>query len=129
MFGNSAIKILKLVYPENIFDLLVRFVMNDIADYKRTNHKKYVRDFLEGILDVIETDYPEQYFRILEDHTQIIALFSNEEWLDILTKSRNSYNRHLKRLNLTRKRPTPENRAELGRLIMFKSFAGGKAEK
>ena len=108
--------------------------MNEIADYKRAdykraNQKKYVRDFLEGILDVIETDYPDQYLRILEDHTQIITLFSQEEWIDILTKSRNSYNRHLKRLNLTRKRPTLENREEIGRLIMFKSCAGGKSEK
>jgi len=66
--------------------------MNDLADYKRTNtRKKYVQDFPQGILDVIETDYP------------TTTLFSNEEWLDILTKSRNSYRGHIQQMNLTRK--------------------------
>ncbi|KJR47674.1 hypothetical protein UF75_1952 [Desulfosporosinus sp. I2] len=37
--------------------------MYDLADYKRTNHKKnYVHDFPKGILDVIEADYPNRYF-------------------------------------------------------------------
>ena len=66
--------------------------MNDLADYKRTNHKKkYVQDFPEGILDVIETDYP------------TTTLLSNEEWIDILTKSRNSYKWHIQHMNLSRK--------------------------
>ncbi|GAB6154166.1 hypothetical protein JCM17380_29160 [Desulfosporosinus burensis] len=80
--------------------------MNDLADYKRKHHKKkYVQDlvFPEGILDVIEADYPSQYFLMLEDRAQITALFSNEEWIDILTKSRNSYRYHIQRMNLNRK--------------------------
>ncbi len=96
--------------------------MNDLADYKRTNHKKkYVKDFLEGILDVIETDYPDKYFIMFEDRTQITSLFSNEEWIDILTKSRNSYSCHTQRMKLTKKHPAQENRAEIGRLIMLNS--------
>lgn len=66
--------------------------MNDLADFKRTHHNtKYVQGFPEGILDVIETDYPSKYFLMLEDGTGKATLFSKEEWLDILTKSRNSY--------------------------------------
>ena len=104
--------------------------MNDLADYKRANNKKYVKDFLEGILDVIETDYPDKYFRMFEDHTQITLLFSNEEWIDILTKSRNSYSYHAQRINLTKKHPVKENRAEIGRLIMLHSpLERGKSEK
>ena len=74
--------------------------MNDLEDYKRTHHKtKYVQGFLEGILDVIETDYPSKYFLMLEDQNEIATLFSNEEWIDILTKSRNSYKSHIERMN------------------------------
>lgn len=102
-------KISKLGYPENwllrkIYNLLVRYFMDELADYRRTNNKKkYVQDYPEGILDVIETDYPGKYFLMLEDRTLITKLFSNEEWLDILIKSRNSYRSHIHRMNLTRK--------------------------
>ncbi|HZK55358.1 MAG TPA: hypothetical protein VFC84_14330 [Desulfosporosinus sp.] len=74
--------------------------MNDIADYKRKNNKKCHKDFLEGIFEVIETDYPDKYFIILEDRRRIKTLFSNEEWIDILTKSRNSYSSHIKQINV-----------------------------
>lgn len=78
--------------------------MYDLGDHKRTNHrKKYVHGFPEGILDVIAADYHRQYFRMLEGRTQITALFSNEEWIDILTKSRNSYRYQIQQLNLTKK--------------------------
>jgi len=78
--------------------------MNDLADYKRAHHKKkYVQDYPEGILEVIETDYPSDYFLMLEDRSRITTLFSNEEWIDILTKSRNSYRCHLQQMNLRRR--------------------------
>lgn len=78
--------------------------MNDLADYKRaSNKKKYIQDFPEGILDVIETDYPREFFLISEDRNLITTLFSSEEWIDILTKSRNSYRYHIQRMNLSRK--------------------------
>ena len=96
--------------------------MNDIADYKRANNKKYVKDFLEGILDVIEIDYSEKYSMMFDDRDQITTLFSNEEWIDILTKSRNSYSDHIKRINFSEKRSTQRNRAEIGRLIMLNSY-------
>ena len=80
--------------------------MNDLADYRRANNKKYVKNFLEGIFDVIETDYPDKYFMMLEDRTGITTLISNEEWIDILTKSRNSYSCHIKQINLSKVRPS-----------------------
>ncbi|MHB8075356.1 hypothetical protein [Desulfosporosinus fructosivorans] len=78
--------------------------MNDLIDYKRANHKKtHVQDVPVGILDVIETDYPNEYRLILEDQTRITPLFTNEEWIEILTKSRNSYMSHIQRGNLSKK--------------------------
>lgn len=75
--------------------------MDDLADYKRTNNKKkYVLDSPQGILDVIKSDYPSNYFPRLENRNRIITLFSSEEWIDILTKSRNSYRSHIERMNL-----------------------------
>ena len=77
--------------------------MNDLADYKRSNNKKkYAQNVPEGILDVIETDYSSEYFLMLEDRTGITTLFSTEEWIDILTKSRNSYRCHIQRMTLMR---------------------------
>jgi hypothetical protein len=76
--------------------------MYDLAHYRRT-HNKCVQDLPEGILDVIQVDYPNQYYLILEDQNRLTTLFSNDEWIDILTKSRNSFENHLLRLNLTRK--------------------------
>ena len=78
--------------------------MNDLANHKRARkNMKYDKDFPKGILDVIETDYPDRYVMMLEDRTRIKTLFSNEEWIDILTKSRNSYRYHIQRMNLNRK--------------------------
>jgi hypothetical protein len=78
--------------------------MNELVDFKRTNNKnKCVQDFPEGILDVIETDYPSQYFLMFEERTPLSTLFSTEEWIDILTKSRNSNRCHIQRMNLSRK--------------------------
>lgn len=78
--------------------------MNDLAEYKRThNKKKYVQGFPEGILDVIERDYPSQYFLLLEGRTWSANLFSDEQWIDILTKSRSSYDRQIHGMNLSRK--------------------------
>ena len=88
--------------------------MNDLADYRRTNSKKRnVQSFPEGILDVIETDYPGKYFLMLEDRALITTLFSSEEWIDILIKSRNSYKCHIQRINLTRKYSAHGNHAEI----------------
>ena len=77
--------------------------MNDLADYRRSkNEKKHVHDFPEGILDVIETDYPSQYLTMLEGRIRLTTLFSHEEWIDILTKSRASYGSHVQRISATK---------------------------
>lgn len=77
--------------------------MNDLADYRRSkNEKMHVRDFPEGILDVIETDYPSQYSVMLEGRIRLTTLFSHEEWIDILTKSRASYGSHVQRISVTK---------------------------
>lgn len=78
--------------------------MDSLADYKRKSNKKScIQDFPEGILDVIEMYYPEKYSLMVEGWTSISTLFSQEEWLDILTKSRNSFKDHLQRVYLSRK--------------------------
>lgn len=70
--------------------------MNDLAKHRRVRkNKKYDQDFFpKGIIDVIETDYPDRYVMMLEDRTPAKKLFSDEEWLDILTKARKSYENH-----------------------------------
>ncbi|MDQ7095202.1 hypothetical protein REC12_16515 [Desulfosporosinus sp. PR] len=77
--------------------------MYDLVDYRKTK-KKYVQDFPEGILDVIEAAYPSKYRLLAEDPSLMTALFSNEEWTDILTKSRNSYSDHIQRLIFSQKK-------------------------
>lgn len=85
--------------------------MNDLENYKRARkYKKYDKDFPKGILDVIETDYPDRYVMMLEDRTRIKTLFSDEEWIDILTKSRNSYESHINRIEKTRNHLTFDNK-------------------
>lgn len=78
--------------------------MNDLADFNRySSRKKYIQGFPEGILDVIETDYPDRYSLIIEGRTCILPLFTSEEWLDILTKSRNSFRSHTQRIDFKQK--------------------------
>ncbi|AET67630.1 hypothetical protein Desor_2021 [Desulfosporosinus orientis DSM 765] len=78
--------------------------MKDLADYRRlSSKKKRVHEFPEGILDVIEKVHPEKYRLMLEGKTCTATLFSSEEWLDIVTKSRNSYKNHIQGIKLARK--------------------------
>lgn len=69
--------------------------MTDLAKHRRARkNKQNEQDFFpKGILDVIQTDYPDRYVMMLED-TPVKRLFSDEEWLDILTKARNSFESH-----------------------------------
>lgn len=61
----------------------------ELLKQKRARKKKYDKDlFPQGILDIIQTDYPDRYFNWPEN---LATLFSEEEWTDILTKSRLSY--------------------------------------
>lgn len=65
--------------------------MNDLARHKRARKNKPDQDFLpKGILDVIETDYPDRYVMMFEECKPVKRLFSDEEWIAILTKARNS---------------------------------------
>ncbi|AFM41167.1 hypothetical protein Desaci_2206 [Desulfosporosinus acidiphilus SJ4] len=76
--------------------------MYNLEDYRSLKNRKRVQYFPAGILDVIEVEYPSQYSLILKNQSQMTSLFTNEEWLDILTKSRNSYHEYVRRQNLSR---------------------------
>lgn len=54
-----------------------------------------------GILDIIERDYPDRYIDLSEDPEMF---FSRDEWLDILTRSRISYEQWNKLKGLSRGR-------------------------
>jgi len=88
--------------------------MDDLANHKRARKsKKYDEDFPKGILDVIEADYPDRYVMISEGGTRIKALFSAEEWVDILTKSRNSYESHINRIKKAKKHLTDGDKLQI----------------
>lgn len=65
------------------------------ANHRRTEKLQKVNSDLcpQGILDIIEADYPAKYAVISQGHNRIKRLFSREEWIDILTKSRKSHER------------------------------------
>jgi hypothetical protein len=68
--------------------------INDIANQKKARKNKQIeKAYPRVILDVIETDYPDKYFMELE----------NEEWKDILIKSRGSYENRIDQIKKTRK--------------------------
>jgi hypothetical protein len=51
----------------------------------------------QGILDIIQTSYPDIYQEIQSGReNNLESLFSEEEWIDILTRSRFSYEQWLK---------------------------------
>ena len=78
--------------------------MKDLADYRRLSpNKERVDECPEGILDVIEKVHPEKYRLILEGKTCTATLFSSEEWMEIVTKSRNSYKNRIHGIKLARK--------------------------
>lgn len=62
---------------------------------QRTARKnKYDKDlYPQGIIDVIKIDYPDRCSDLPEN---LETLFSEEEWIDILTKSRLSYKNFIK---------------------------------
>ena len=81
--------------------------MSDLDNHKRARKiKRYDEDFPKGISDIIQSDYPDRYAMISEDRTSMETLFSDEEWIDILAKSRNSYESHINRIKKTRKHLT-----------------------
>ncbi len=58
--------------------------------------KKPKQDRVMSVLDVIEMYYPYQYGEMLKDINQKSRIFTNEEWIDILKKSRDSYKSYIK---------------------------------
>jgi len=76
--------------------------MDRISKSKRSEKKKNMESSTEEpklILDIVEEDYPEKYETIRDKISQIGKLFTNEEWISILTKSRGSYDSYLSRKN------------------------------
>lgn len=50
----------------------------------------------KGILDIIKEEYPEKYPYMVRYCENKSELFSQEEWFNILLKSRKSYEEYLK---------------------------------
>lgn len=76
--------------------------MDRISKSKRSEKKNHSEPNTEEpklILDVIEEDYPEKYETLRDKISQVGKLFTNEEWISILTKSRASYDGYLSRKN------------------------------
>jgi uncharacterized protein YbbC (DUF1343 family) len=45
----------------------------------------------KSILDVIQKEYPEKYKLLLKNFSLLFKMFTRDEWLSILTKSRASF--------------------------------------
>ena len=71
-----------------------KIFISDFSNQKKVSKiKKDEKSRPRVILDVIETDYPDRYFMELE----------NEEWTDILIKSRSSYENRINQIKKTKK--------------------------
>lgn len=49
------------------------------------------------IMDVIEEDYPSRYAQLKEKFSQMGKMFTRDEWLSILTKSRASHEEYIRK--------------------------------
>jgi hypothetical protein len=66
----------------------------ELPRQRRTGKNKYDQDLYPlGIIDIIESVYPDRYINVSEN---LETLFSKEEWIDILTTSRRSYEQLIK---------------------------------
>lgn len=66
---------------------------------KRSKKYKYIDLYPQGVLEIIHAYYPDRIFNLSEEPETLISLeslFSEEEWLDILSKSRLSYEQWIK---------------------------------
>ena len=73
--------------------------MNDLSGSKRSildNDGSCKRPM--GILDVIEIYYPERFDLLADNYSNMEGLFTQEEWMDILTRSRESHESCLKKM-------------------------------
>lgn len=85
--SRLSYKYLNKQYARKVF-------INDFGNKKKTKKsKKHENTYPRVILDVIETDYPDRYFMELE----------NEEWKDVLIKSRSSYENRIDQIKKSRK--------------------------
>lgn len=74
----------------------------ELPSRKRAKKHKYIDIYPQGVIDIIQTYYPERAFNLSEEHEALLSLetlFSEEEWLDILSKSRLSYEQWIKLKN------------------------------
>ena len=65
----------------------------------RAKKNKYLDLYPQGVIDIIEIYYPDRYVNLSEKPETLLSLeklFSEEEWLDILSKSRLSYEQWIK---------------------------------
>lgn len=71
----------------------------DFAKHRkaRDNKKNDKNPSPKGVLDIIEAYYPDRYVKILVNYDLIKTLFTEEEWIDVLAKSRNSHESHISR--------------------------------
>jgi hypothetical protein len=66
---------------------------------KKAKKNKYMASYPQGILDIIQTYYPDRYCSLSENPETFFSLetlFSEEEWIDILSRSRLSYEQWIK---------------------------------
>jgi hypothetical protein len=66
---------------------------------KRAKKIKYMDLYPQGIIEIIQTYYPDRYKNVSENLETLLSLeklFSQEEWIDILSKSRLSYEQWIK---------------------------------
>lgn len=66
----------------------------DLPRRRRAKTNKYLELYPQGIIDIIQMLYPDRYAELSEGTETIVSLeelFTREEWIDILSKSRLSY--------------------------------------
>ena len=66
----------------------------DLPRRRRAKTNKYLELYPQGIIDIIQTFYPDRYAELSEGPETFVSLeelFTREEWIDILSKSRLSY--------------------------------------
>jgi hypothetical protein len=74
----------------------------ELSRLKRAKKFRYIDLYPQGVIDIIQTYYPDRVFNVSEEPETLLSLetlFSEEEWRDILSKSRLSYEQWIKLKN------------------------------
>jgi hypothetical protein len=66
-----------------------------LKKFRRKKDSQPERDEPKLMMDIIEEDYPEKYDTLKERISQLGRMFTQEEWLTILMKSRAEHERFL----------------------------------